>query len=88
MNYQDISIWKHRFLRRYFNGLEKQLMARDDKGVFLSIRIGRMKEIVTQTQQDVYKRELVNLYVENYGGNIPLQEVLSELKKDVNCITG
>ena len=81
MNYQDISIWKHRFLRRYFNGLEKQLMARDDKGVFLSIRIGRMKEIVAQTQQDVYKRELINLYLENYGGNISLQEVLKRIEE-------
>ena len=81
MNYQDISIWKHRFLRRYFNGLEKQLMARDDKGVFLSIRITRMKEIVAQSQMDVYKRELINLYLENYGGDIPLQEVLKLIEE-------
>jgi hypothetical protein len=81
MTFEDVSRWKRLSLQRHFRAFEKQLMARTDKGILLSIRIARMKEFLFSIDHSPYSSKLINIYAENYGNGIPLQTLLDRIEK-------
>lgn len=81
MTYEQLTRWTRLTLRRHYAGIGSKLLAKPDRRLLLTIRIGIADEFLNTVACDPYQREIIRLYMEGYSMDIPLERILERIEK-------